>query len=453
MKTFELLDHVAIFGGFEGGENKRDQRNQYPLTNGTILSGDLCQNDALDFADPSWDENSHTVVQHLNIGPPLTAVSLDGFTVTASNFERDVDYSETGSMRFANTVATLSNLLVWRNQSQWGGSNAVVVRSTSSDPTDASQFGSLIVKDSMFVANQAAMYSLASGLTVVDSVFSDNTDGGVVWVGRLNGDIRQAPVSLLVSGSRFTRNGGVGALKAVSGQRKTIRNSQFLQNTASTGSGLGIGYASAGALLVREGRTEISQSLFWGNAVAAGACELDLPCAGALACFAADSEVVVVNSTFVSNRGPTFTVNEAGAVSCPGARIANSVVVDNTLAGGGSGDDRDQVYGDQTNRVQLLRSSCIDGLSFYLGNFNLAAAGADPGTGELVDFENADIGNLRLRSSSPCVDAGDPFVDWDPFAAGLQGPPWGDIEGRPRVVDGDGDGQAVIDAGAHEYQP
>jgi parallel beta-helix repeat protein len=52
--------------------------------------------------------------------------------------------------------------------------------------------------------------------------------------------------------------------------------------------------------------------------------------------------------------------------------------------------------------------------------------------------------NFRLRASSPAIDAG------DNSAANL---PTLDLGNKPRIVEGDNDGNAVIDMGAYEYQP
>jgi hypothetical protein len=71
--------------------------------------------------------------------------------------------------------------------------------------------------------------------------------------------------------------------------------------------------------------------------------------------------------------------------------------------------------------------------------------GGWPGTGNLnVDpmFADPNLGDLRLRAGSPCIDAG------DNAAANLQAL---DLAGRPRVIDGDDDDVAVVDMGAYEY--
>ena len=67
-------------------------------------------------------------------------------------------------------------------------------------------------------------------------------------------------------------------------------------------------------------------------------------------------------------------------------------------------------------------------------------------------FVNAEAGDLRLDSVSPCIDTGDNFVDIDPATSGFQKLPETDLAGKPRIIDGDGNDEEVVDMGAYEYQ-
>ncbi len=61
------------------------------------------------------------------------------------------------------------------------------------------------------------------------------------------------------------------------------------------------------------------------------------------------------------------------------------------------------------------------------------------------DVPGSDDDDFRLSPLSPCIDAGDPG-----FAADSNET---DIDGNPRIVDGDDDGSPVVDMGPYEFQP
>jgi hypothetical protein len=54
-------------------------------------------------------------------------------------------------------------------------------------------------------------------------------------------------------------------------------------------------------------------------------------------------------------------------------------------------------------------------------------------------------GDYRLLEGSPCIDTGDPNYQPEPNET--------DLDGNPRLVDGNEDGAAVVDMGAYEYTP
>jgi hypothetical protein len=101
----------------------------------------------------------------------------------------------------------------------------------------------------------------------------------------------------------------------------------------------------------------------------------------------------------------------------------------------------------------IYRSEASSGVVNLTNNFNLLFAntagnyfGATPGADSIAanpQFKDAGMGNYRLRFSSPAIDSG---TNTPPGGLGLGG----DLDGGPRVKDGDGDASAVCDMGAYE---
>ena len=82
-------------------------------------------------------------------------------------------------------------------------------------------------------------------------------------------------------------------------------------------------------------------------------------------------------------------------------------------------------------------------LNWALGNIDLDPCFVEPG---YWDVNNVWVeGDYHLLDGSPCIDAGDPNY--------VAGPNETDLDGNPRVVDGDNDGNSVVDMGAYERIP
>ena len=133
-------------------------------------------------------------------------------------------------------------------------------------------------------------------------------------------------------------------------------------------------------------------------------------------------DVTVANCTFAENTAGSY----GGAISVTNTATIPAVDVYNTIAWG-NGPDQIGVDGVVTLDVQY---SCIQGGHEGEGN---------------IDEDPVFVDGHHLSSGSPCIDAGNNDLVPDGVET--------DLDGNPRFVDGDGDGEATVDMGCYEFQP
>lgn len=111
--TFQLLNGVALLGGFAGNEDPAtfDVTSRDFVTNETILSGDLLEDDGPNFANNS--ENSYHVVT--GSGTDATAI-LDGFTITGGFANETVPNNHGAGILIISGSPTLNNCAVSYNR-------------------------------------------------------------------------------------------------------------------------------------------------------------------------------------------------------------------------------------------------------------------------------------------------------------------------------------------------
>lgn len=132
---------------------------------------------------------------------------------------------------------------------------------------------------------------------------------------------------------------------------------------------------------------------------------------------------------FVSAYNNTV-VGNTGGILCDGtpADIVNNIVAFNS-----SGITNSPYW----SQNPVLRNNCV------FGNTKYDYKGIGPGTNDIsVDPLFMGSGDFRLRVDSPCIDRGSDSIPLDH-----------DIFGNYRPVDGNLDGVAMTDIGAHEYSP
>jgi predicted outer membrane repeat protein len=192
--TFQLQDSLAIYGGFDGTEVSRVERDW--LTNVTILSGDI--------GTPAVSaDNSYHVVTGNNLDS--TAV-LDGVTVTAGVANGTGEYQNGGGMHNQNGSPTLVNIIFVQNYATTGGGGLY------------NQAGDPVLRNIVFKYNtadyQGGGMSSSGSPSLTNAVFFGNisTDNGGGCYG-----------SGVLANVSFTGNGAGGRGGAIYGDF-TLRN-------------------------------------------------------------------------------------------------------------------------------------------------------------------------------------------------------------------------------------
>ncbi len=222
--TFQLIDGVALYGGFAGTETERTQRN--PATNLTILSGDIDSNDTqtpiiTDITSVSGNTtNSYHVVTGAN------NASLDGFTVTAGNSNGGgCPGLNCGAGMYNNSISpTVTNTTFSGNSAEYGGGGMFNWYSnpTVTNVTFSHNFGGL---------NGGGMENNYSNPTLTNVTFDGNTASTYAG-GMANTFCSPILTNVTFSGNSATSYGG-GMTNW--GSNPTIRNTIFWGNTAPTG--------------------------------------------------------------------------------------------------------------------------------------------------------------------------------------------------------------------------
>jgi hypothetical protein len=196
-KSFQLKTNIGIYGGFEGNEHSRDERDWQ--SNETILSGDLNGNDK-DF--DNMVDNSYHVV----IGDETDSTTiLDGFIITSGNASFDIWPDDGGGgISIHNGSPTIVNCAFIGNNAfadgggmrNWGDSKPILFNCTFRDNTVTQEGGgvmngpgsSTIITNCRFFQNSAGedgggMYNNESNPQVTNCVFymnsADLTGGGM----------------------------------------------------------------------------------------------------------------------------------------------------------------------------------------------------------------------------------------------------------------------------------
>ena len=221
--TFQLLNGVALYGGFAGTEDDRADRDW--VLHETILSGDLNGDDDVDaFGSPIHrSDNSYHVVT--GSGTDATAV-VDGFTIRGGNRGPAAGTAQVRGAGMYNAAGspTVAHCTLSDNHATWGGG---MYNENGSDPTviDCRFSGSM-------VNCGGGMYNVDSDPTVTDCTFSDNVAGGS------GGGMYNEASDPTVTGCVFLTNHGHGGGMFNTDSNPTVSSCTFSGNWGVTGGGM-----------------------------------------------------------------------------------------------------------------------------------------------------------------------------------------------------------------------
>lgn len=413
--TFQLREHVELYGGFAGDETALSQRDWEEHE--TILSGDLSGDDSVgDLDNPANPQHRADNVYHLVVAEDDAL--LDGFVLRGGGTSQAIAVEERwgATLHVQDAEVRLNHCTITDNYALVGGSSIFIgdASLTMLDTAIVDNGGSrgvlvrvetsTLVMETGDVSDNRAPASISadhsdvtitavtfarnegnsgagldiheeSHLVVRDSTFNANVskgNGGAIALLRSSADIVRASFGDNSAVDLTVQNVRGGALVATDSQ-VSIANSVFSDNSAQGGT------TDFGGAIENWGgsRMEIFNTLFVGNAATTGA---------AVHNEADGTTLQVINSTFYGN-APSGTggtlYNLSGAVS-----IANSILWNGgapTIANSSS----------PTTETTVASSDVQGG---YAGTGNLDV---DP---KFVDAADDDF---HLAGDSPVLDQGD----------------------------------------------
>ncbi len=229
-QSFNLVEGVALYGGFAGMETTIEQRQI--AVNSSILSGEI--------GTASKEDNAYTVVYAEKVSPKTV---VDGFTISdgvSNGFTFNGDLSFSGAAWFNNMASpTISNCTFANNYAREGAAIYNYANNSNCSP---------IISNCRFISNTAdfdggAIYNMSINSTcaprIVDCHFENNrsTYGAGILNKGVDGNVKvlairchfSKNVSILQGGAVYNLREGRGVCDAI------MQACQFVDNDSING--------------------------------------------------------------------------------------------------------------------------------------------------------------------------------------------------------------------------
>jgi parallel beta-helix repeat protein/predicted outer membrane repeat protein len=237
--TFQLKSGVAVYGGFDGTEATRDERD--PAAHVTVLSGDIDSNDNQTpiITDLLTVTGNTTNSYHVVIG--ATGATLDGFTITAGYANGSNPNQLGAGMYNTGSSPTLANLIFSGNAASSGGG---MMNWEASNPT----LTNITFSHNAATSNGGGMYNYLSSPQLTAVVFEVNTaasEGG--------GMFNFSSSSPTLTDTTFYSNTAAegGGMHNYSSSSPHLTDVTFNDNTASSRGGGMYNYLNSSPTLTR----------------------------------------------------------------------------------------------------------------------------------------------------------------------------------------------------------
>jgi hypothetical protein len=385
--TFQMVNGVAIYGGFDPSVGATKLKDRDWASHVTILSGDP--------GTPGIriDDSYHVLYHPAGTDLDGSAI-LDGVTITggAADVYNGSPHGYGAGMYNDSSSPTVSNCTFLDNMAVYGGG---MFNTNGASPA---------LVNCTFTANSAldtggGMANDASAApTLTGCTFEDNSAGSG------GGAIHNWAASPRLDGCSFTGNtaGDLGGgMYNANSALPLLTDCTFASNSAGWG---------GGGMFNNDASPVLANCTFSGNTAVVGGGMQNL----------SFCSTVLTNCTFSGNSADDGGAMSNGWYSSP--LLTNCILW---------GDSPGEIHNADEGSSPVITYSDIQGGYRGTGNINAAPL-----------FADAANGDYHLEQGSPCIDAGD---NGAPYLPEL------DFEGNARIMDGDLNGTAIVDMGVDEY--
>ena len=396
--TFNLVSGVAVYGGFAGTEDYREERDW--VANPAILSGDIGT------AGDTSDNSYHVVVGADN-------ATLDGFTITGGNANGGGGDSQSGGgMYNDNSSPAVTNCTFSENSAFYRGggmfndnSFPTVTDCTFSENSVAIRGGGMY---NSYVNRDINNHDFPSP-TVTDCTFSGNSagsQGGGMYNYYFNYHYSDASFSPTVTGCTFSGNsaGSFGAGMYNHSSSPTVTDCGFYDNSAVHESGGGMYNYSNSSPTVTGCTFSGNSARYGGGMYNSGFCSPTVTnctfssnSAGSFGggmCNSGSSSPTVTNCTFSEN-----SARNAGGMSNHCVGFSSFTVTNCTFSGNSAGSQGGGMYNSS--------SSLLTGINLTNCTFSGNSAGDEGGGMCNIDASSLTVTNCAFSANSAGDEGGD----------------------------------------------